>query len=310
MFTQDTEFLKEHYYILQEAALFFIDFLVEDENGRLVTCPSVSPENAYVLENGDTVKICKGPSMDTQIIRELFSCCIQAGEILKEKNNLKETLERILKKLPETKIGKYGQVMEWAEDYEEAEPGHRHISHLFALFPASQISPITTPDLAEAAINTLKRRLANGGGHTGWSRAWIICMWARLFNREDSYENLRLLLTKSTFNNLFNTHPPFQIDGNFGGTAAMAEMLLQSHSNVIHILPALPKQWKSGSVTGLLVRGGAEASVSWDNGQMTEFTLSARHNLSTVLLYANMKMEVHLKKGEQISVGRKDFLSL
>ena len=182
---------------MKEAALFFLDFLIEDEQGRLVTVPSLSPENTYRLPNGNEGVLSIGPSMDSQIIHTLFAACLEAGTVLDTDKEFLEEIEQVRKRLPEPAIGKHGQLMEWAIDYEEVEPGHRHISHLFALHPGEQITVHHTPELAEGARRTLERRLAHGGGHTGWSRAWIINFWARLHDGEQAYINLMELLSHS-----------------------------------------------------------------------------------------------------------------
>jgi alpha-L-fucosidase 2 len=304
-FTRDESFLaKRGYPAMKEAAEFLLDYLVDDGKGHLVTGPSISPENTYTTASGVSARLCMGPYMDTEITRQLFTRTIEAGTILNIDSEFREKVKAAMDRLPPFQIGKYGQLQEWLEDYDEKEPGHRHISQLFALHPGNQITPRGTPDLAKAARVTLERRLANGGGHTGWSRAWIINFWARLEEGDKAGENVTALLAKSTQPNMLDTHPPFQIDGNFGGAAGIAEMLLQSHAGEISILPALPKSWPNGSVKGLRARGAVEVDIDWSDGKVSRVVLRSTIPGPRTVRFADGGVQtVTLVPGSEVEIG-------
>jgi alpha-L-fucosidase 2 len=298
-YTLDTAFLRERAYpVMKGAAEFTRTFLVPDSQGRLVTVPSYSPENSYIdPRSGREYKLTYAPSMDNQIIREVLGNCRKAAATLGIDREWADSLQFILDRVPPDRVAPDGTIMEWIEDYVEAEPGHRHMSHLFALHPGTQITP-ETPELYAAARRTLERRMAHGGGHTGWSRAWIINFYARLLDGNESYRHLRQLLEKSTLPNLFDTHPPFQIDGNFGGTAGIAEMLLQSHNGVIRILPALPDAWPDGKVTGLKARGNFEVSTEWHKGMATLISVKSLSGAPLKMAYRESTLSMETETGE------------
>ena len=304
-FTNDTNYLRTIAYPMMKGSVeFVLDFLVPSPEGYLVTNPSHSPENSFFVPNTNRKQksqMTYAPTVDMHIINALFNNFTRASSILNVDKSLADKVMAAQKKLPPMKISALGTIQEWIEDFEETELGHRHISHLLGLYPLDLISP-KNPAIFEAAKKTLERRLSNGGGHTGWSKAWIVSLYARLFEPEKALENLNGLFKKSTLNNLFDTHPPFQIDGNFGAAAAIAEMIMQSQNNEINLLPALPNAWSEGSMHGLRARGACTVNIDWTNGELKKATIQSSKGGTYTIRYKELTKTVSLKPNQTITI--------
>lgn len=304
LYTGDKAFLEKHFDVLDQCVTFFRDYLVELPDKTLATSPSMSPENTYLLPDGSKGVLCEGAVMDTEILMELFRDYLDACRVLEKDIENQKAAKEMLERLPVLKIGKHGQLMEWMEDYEEWEPGHRHISHLYAVYPGSSITWDQTPELMRAAKTSLERRLANGGGHTGWSRAWIIGLWTHFKEGAKAYENLKAILSMGTYPNLMDNHPlgenayVFQIDGNLGASAAILEMLAYSRPDRLELLPAITKETSGGSVKGLGLRSGGTLSMEWEDGKVRKMEILPERDAVLSLCVNGEERKIHLNAGE------------
>lgn len=302
LFTDSLEFLRDYYDVLKSAARFCLDWLSADESGRLCTVPSTSPENVYVTRQG-AFSFGKSCAMDFEIMNELFRAVIHSCKILDTDLEFAGQLQEALEKFPEPAIGGRGQLLEWNEEFDELDPGHRHFSHLFSLFPGKAFSPDLNAPYADAARASLEYRLAHGSAQTGWSRAWAVNLFARLKDPQAAYTHLVKLIQLSTINNLFNSHPPFQIDGNFGALSGICEMLLQSHGPILDLLPAFDvDRIQSGSIKGLRARGNITVNIEISNGNLAAAEFLSGRDQAVQVRYRQMICPADLKGGQWLRI--------
>jgi len=306
-YAPDLDFLRQRAYpFFKEVAAFYEDYLIEDDPGVLQIVPSQSPENRFVGGGDLPVSLGVSATMDVILARQALHYAIRSSELLGVDPEKRKQWQAMCERLPKLRIGRHGQLQEWNEDFEEVEPAHRHLSHLVGLFPGDALDPERTPDLWRAAEVSLERRLAAGGGHTGWSRAWVACLFARLGRSEEAWQHLNHLITDFATDSLLDLHPPriFQIDGNLGGAAAVIEMLLQSYGGELHFLPALPAAWPNGRAAGLRTRGGFTVGMEWANGKLERASVKGIAAKACVIAYAPERCKVVDAAGRQVAIRR------
>ncbi|MEK0312806.1 glycoside hydrolase family 95 protein [Cohnella sp. 56] len=309
-----TELAERSYPLMKEAARFALDWLLPAADGRLVTMPASTPENFFLDEQGRQCALSAGTTMDLSILSELLQSVLDASQELGVDEAWRPELQDAISRIEPYRIGTQGQLLEWSEQFAEESPGHRHFSHLYGMYPGEQIDLHRTPELAGAVRRSLELRLAAGSGHTGWSCAWLVNLWARLGDGEEAYRYVRQLLAKSTYPNMLDAHPPFQIDGNFGGAAGIAEMLLQSHAGELRLLPALPAAWPDGRASGLRARGGYRVDLQWSGGDWSEVSIAAERDGHCVVRLAGGRVAVVDAEGNTVPAemeeGRLVFLAV